>query len=170
MNEAAKYEGYKKKLDGICDENDLVYSLNTKTYPITLTIRPLQGIAEQMSMLEMADEKPFNSPDASIVFFVKDGDLIYKMSERFTIGDALFSKIKNLLRNLHFTYLQMFHRDVTEKDLLRQPYAPTAPTDTNEPITEPLEEYEDEEDAADEETETETPDFPDDMLEDEDDE
>ena len=162
MNESAKYEGYKKKLDGICDENDLIYTLNTKTYPITLTIRPLQGVAEQMSMLEMADEKPFNSPDASIVFFVKDGDLIYKMSERFTIGDALFGKIRNLFRNLHATYLQMFHRDVTEKDLLRQPYAPTAPTDTNEPYEEPLEEYEEDEDEGDA---TETPDFPDDMLE-----
>ena len=143
MSESAKYEAYKKKLEGICDENDLIPSLSVKSYPITLTIRPLQGLEEQMTMLEEADEKPFNSPDASIVFFVKDGDLTYKMSERFTIGDALFSKIKNLFRNLHFTYLQMFHRDVTEKGLLKTPYAPYVPEEPDEKYAEPLEEYED---------------------------
>ena len=99
MSELTKYEAYKKKLEGICDENDLQYRLRMDTYPMSMTISP-----------------------------------------RFTIGEALFSKLRNLFRNLHYTYLQMFHRDVTEKDLLRAPYKlPSPETDSNEPITEPLE-------------------------------
>lgn len=141
MSEFTKYEAYKKKLEGICDENELQYRLRMDTYPMSMTISPLGGIENQISMLEAADENtPCNSIDAKLVFSYFDGDLRYKFSERFTIGEALFSKLRNLFRNLHYTYLQMFHRDVTEKDLLRAPYKlPSPETDSNEPITEPLE-------------------------------
>ena len=37
MSEISKYEAYKKKLDGICNENDLVFRFVNNTYPITLT-------------------------------------------------------------------------------------------------------------------------------------
>lgn len=163
MNEAAAYEGYKKKLEGICDENDLIYQLSVKGYPITLTIKPVQGMEEQMTLLAIADEKPFNNPDATIMFIMEDGVLTYKMSERFTIGDALFGKIKNLFKKLHFCYLMMFHRDVTEKGLLRAPYEPSLPEASNEKLGEPLEEFEDED--AEETSDTETPDFPEELLE-----
>lgn len=118
MNESAKYEIYKKKLQGICDENDLLFSFKHDRYPITLTIRPASGMDAQMSMLENAEENGYISPDASIVFAYKDGALNYKMSETFVISDALFSKIKNLFKNLHFTWLQYFFRDVVERKLL----------------------------------------------------
>lgn len=34
------------------------------------------------------------------------------------ISDALFTKLKNLFRNLHDTWLQYFHRTVIQKKLL----------------------------------------------------
>ena len=165
MNEAAAYEGYKKKLEGICDENDLVYTLSVKGYPITLTIKPVQGLEEQMTLLALADEKPYNNPDATIQFIMEDGVLTYKMSERFTIGDALFNKIKNLFKKLHFCYLMMFHRDVTEKNLLRAPYEPALPEESNEKLTETLEEPDGEDEDGDP-AGTDAPDFPDDLMED----
>lgn len=118
MSESAKYEAYKKKLEGICEENNLVFSFNHNRYPITLTIRPISGLEAQMSMLEAAEDEGYISPDASIVFAYKDGALTYQISETFTIGDALFSKLKNLFKNLHFTWLQYFFRDVFERKLL----------------------------------------------------
>lgn len=118
MSENAKYEAYKKKLEGICDENNLVFSFNHNRYPITLTIRPVSGLEAQMSMLEAAEDEGYISPDATIIFAYKDGGLTYKISETFTISDALFSKLKNLFKNLHFTWLQYFFRDVCERKLL----------------------------------------------------
>lgn len=56
MNEVAKFEVYKEKLQGICDENNLVYSFKKDKYPIILTIRPTGGIEEQITMLENAEE------------------------------------------------------------------------------------------------------------------
>lgn len=115
MSESYKFDSYKKKLQGICDENNLIFRFRSDTYPITLTIRPVGGVAAQMSMLEDAEEKGYTSPEAAIVFIYKDGELTYETSETFTISDALFSKIKNLFKNMHYLWLQYFFREVTEK-------------------------------------------------------
>lgn len=155
MSESAKYEAYKKKLEGICDENNLVFSFNHNRYPITLTIRPVSGLEAQMSMLEAAEDEGYISPDAAIIFAYKDGALTYKISETFTISDALFSKLKNLFKNLHFTWLQYFFRDVCERKLLTDRNMPVIAEEEADdaadeaPECEPLEEVEDEEAAVD---------------------
>lgn len=118
MSEISKYESYKKKLQGICDEHDLVFRFNKDKYPITLTIRPAGGMDRQMSMLENVEEEGYTSPDAYIKFTMKDGVLGYKMDNAFSIGDALFAKIKNLFKNMYYTYLEFFYRDVMERELL----------------------------------------------------
>lgn len=107
MSEESKYEAYQKKLQGICDENNLAYEFKKDTYPISLIISPLTGLQEQLS-LEPEDNEDENSPDAEIALTYKGGMLGYKMSETFIISDALFSKIKNLFKNLHYTWLQFF--------------------------------------------------------------
>ena len=119
MNEISKFESYKKKLQGICDEHDLVFRLRTDKYPFTLTIKPAAGLDQQMSMLENVEEQGYTSPDAYIRFTMKDGALTYRMDKSFTIGDALFAKIKNLFKNLYATWLEFFFRDVMERGLLK---------------------------------------------------
>lgn len=154
MNEISKYETYKKKLQGVCDENDLIFRFRPDKYPITLTIRPAGGVEEQMSMLENVEEKGYTSPDASLVFSFRDGALTYKISETFTIGDALFSKLKNLFKNMHYCWLQFFFRDIIEKRVITAKNMPVIDEDTSMDEAEPLEEFEDdgyeavEEDAA----------------------
>ena len=118
MNEKFKYDSYYKKLQNICDENDLVCRIHQKGYPISMTVRPMTGPGQQLTMLEMAEDKGYISPDASLVFFYKDGDLGWKTSETFTIGDALFAKLKNLFKNLYFCWLQFFFRNCMELQLL----------------------------------------------------
>lgn len=118
MSEISKFETYKKKLQGVCDENDLVFRFRCHQYPITLTIRPVSGFGEQLSMLETADEN-YMSPDASIVFSFADGVITYKMSDRFVISDTLFQKIKNLFKNMHACWVQYFFREVIENKSLK---------------------------------------------------
>ncbi|MBO4676815.1 MAG: hypothetical protein J5633_04650 [Oscillospiraceae bacterium] len=165
MNEAAKLESYKKKLEGVCDANELQYRLSLDTYPISMTISPLGGMDAQISMLEAADENtPCNSVDAKIVFSFYDGELRYKFYERFAISDNLVSKLRNLFRNIHNTFLELFHRQVVERDLLRSPFTlPSPETDSNERITEPLEEYEPEEGQS----AGDSADFPEDFMDEE---
>ena len=118
MNESGKFGVYKKKLQGICDENNLVYKFHTDSYPIMLTVQTTGDIDGQMSMLEQAEEDGYRSPDARLKFAYKDGELVYRISETFTINDALFNKLKNLFKNMHTLWLQFFHREITEKNLL----------------------------------------------------
>lgn len=144
MSEISKYEAYKKKLQGLCDEHDLVYRFRNDGYPITLTIKPAGGLDVQMSMLENVEEQGYTSPDAYIRFTMKDGVLTYKMSKTFSIDDALFSKIKNLFKNMYSTYLEFFFRDVQERDLLRGRAKPVIDEDEAEDDDEPPIEDDDE--------------------------
>lgn len=153
MNEISKYEAYKKKLEGICEENELRFRFNKESYPITLTIKPLTGLDHQLSMIENEEEKGYTSPNASIVFIYKDGTITYKTSEHFTISDALFSKIKNLFKNMHYCWLQYFFRSVIERELLtaaQMPAIDESEANDNDSIPEGAEPLEDFEEAAEE--------------------
>lgn len=118
MNESGKHEVYKEKLGSICEENNLTYSLRVDRYPCTLTIKPLGGMDAQLTMLE-ADDVSYISPDASIVFAYIDGDLSIKISETFTISDALLSRIKRLFVNLYSTWTQFFFRYIMGHNLIQ---------------------------------------------------
>lgn len=131
MNEEATFAVYMKKLKGICDENNLQAVFSRSGYPLTMTVRPLQDIAGQMSMLEEVDDQGYTSPDASIKFSYEDGAIKYTLSKEFVISDALFTKLKNLFRNLHDTWLQYFHRTVIQKNLLLPSQIPDIPDDAD---------------------------------------
>ena len=131
MKEQGKFEVYKKKLQGVCDENNLVYRFRKDNYPIGLTIRSDGSVDGQMSMVDKAEEDGFRSPDASLVFYYKDGDLMHRIVGKFTIGDALFSKLKNIFKKMHDLWLQYFFRDVIERGLLTSVNMPAIDDDSN---------------------------------------
>lgn len=118
MSEYTKYGELKKRLEGICEENNLVYSLNKSGWPVTLTIRPAGGLDAQLSMLEEAEDEGFIDQDAFLRFTYVNGELQYKMDKKLTISDALFNKLKNLYKKLYFFWLQHLVRRVVELNLL----------------------------------------------------
>ena len=118
MREVDKYGVYKEKLQGVCDKNELTCVIQNNKYPFLLTIKPLSGMDAQQTMIAGMDDNDgtgYISPDATLVFAYKDGQLTYKISETFTISDALFSKLKNLFKNLHAMWMQHFYRDWIER-------------------------------------------------------
>lgn len=151
-NEASKFAAQRTKLKNICEAHDLTYTFIKNSYPIKLIIRPIKGVGEQMSMLETASEDSYISPDAYLLFTMKDGVLVYRMSKTFTIEDALFGKIKNIFKNMHSYYCQFFFRELIESGRLnaiggKMPEIPE--TEAKEPDlppeAEPLEEVDAEE-------------------------
>ena len=116
-NEIGKYTEIKQKLEKACAENRLTYSIQNKGYPFLLTIKPMGGMDAQQTMMEGMDDAAgtgYISPDASLVFAYRDGDLTYKISETFTISDKTFNKLKGLFQKLHDMWMQHFFRDVYE--------------------------------------------------------
>lgn len=118
MSEISKYDAQKKKLADLCEEHDLTFRLRHNQYPITLTVRPLSGMDEQLSMLEEADTKDYISPDAYMVIYRKDGELATKINGTFTISEALRSKLKNIYVKLSDFWLQYFFRETMERKIL----------------------------------------------------
>lgn len=163
MTELAKYEVYYKKLQGICDENGLVFSFKKDVYPIRLTVRPTQDVNDQLAMLEMVEEKGYTSPDAFLSFYYQDGELMQKTGRTLTMSDTLIGKLRSLYKNMHYLWLQYFQRDMTG-GRIDQALLPkvTEPDDV-----EPLEYFDDD---LDDDLAEEPEDLDDDLMEDEDDE
>lgn len=132
MSESTKYDAQKKKLDGLCEEHDLTYRLKHDRYPITLTIKPLTGMDQQLDMLADAENKDYISQDASMVIYRKDGELATKITGTFTISEALRNKFKNIYVKVSDFWLQYFFRLVMENNLLQRSQLPVIDEDEAE--------------------------------------
>lgn len=163
MSEISLYEAQKKKLEGLCDEHDLVFRFEKDKYPIRLIIKPMQGVGAQMSMLEDVEEAGYRSPDSSMTWTFEDGVLTTTVSGgTFSISKVLRTKIESVLVKMINYWQQYFFRDVIEKDSLRRGFMPVIDEDEADDPPEgmdPLEEYEDEDDGDMPETDPEDPDI-----------
>jgi hypothetical protein len=116
--ESTKFEAYKKKMQNLCDENNLIFELVKHRYPISITIKSVRGLDGQMSMIEDMAEDGYRSPDARLMFYYEDGEIMKdNAGGKFGISVALEDKIKRLFKNLHFTWLQFFFRSMMERDI-----------------------------------------------------
>lgn len=123
MTEINKYIALKEKLQGVCDENNLVFGIQNSRYPFRLTIRPASGMDAQLDMLEAIEddaETGYISPDASLVFVYRDGEIAYKISETWTISENLFNKLKNFAKKMSAFWLAYFFREVSKYGNLPQ--------------------------------------------------
>ena len=132
MSEIDKYEAQKKKLDNLCEEHDLTYRLRHDSYPITLTIKPLTSMGQQLDLLSDAENKDYISQDASMVIYNKDGELAMKINGTFTISEALRSKFKNIYVKASTYWLQYFFRDIMERNVLTKAQIPVIDEDEAE--------------------------------------
>lgn len=124
MSEIDKYDAQKKKLDNLCEEHDLTYRLRHDSYPITLTIKPLTSMGQQLDLLSDAENKDYISQDASMVIYNKDGELAMKINGTFTISEALRNKFKNIYVKASAFWLQYFFRDIMERNVLNKSQIP----------------------------------------------
>ena len=149
MSEISLYEAQVKKMQGLCDEHDLVYRFKKDSYPITFTIKPAQDMESQMSMLENVEDVGYRSPDASMTWIFEDGTLTTKVQGgTFTIGKTLRTKIEAILVKMINYWQQFFFRDIIEKRVLAAKDMPTINDDDGglPEGAEPLEQFEDEDD------------------------
>lgn len=144
MNESSMYSAQVKKLQGICEENNLVAFMKKDVYPIKLTIKPLTDVDTQMSMLEDVEDKGYTSPDAYIQFAYEPGHIRRQYGGgEFTITDTLQGKIENIFKKLCLFWLQFFFRDVIINQRLGKYDMPDI--DAGIADAEPLESYDEEE-------------------------
>ncbi len=156
MNESAKFEIQQKKLQGICEENELLFTLRVDRYPITLTIKS-NGTEAQTSFLDHEDDEPYRSPNAELVFMFVDGALSYRYTETFSIDDALLGKLKNIFTKMYSFWLQYFFRNIMERGIVAEKDMPVIEPSDDDAVdeamqglgedAEPIESVEDDDDS-----------------------
>ena len=114
--EQDKLDALLAKLDNTCAENNLIFSFRNKSYPVRIVIAPDGSMDGQISMLD--NPVGCNSKDASRAFVFVDGGIQEKTTGEFTLSDTLISKLKNMAKKIHYTWLQVFHRDTLDRDHL----------------------------------------------------
>lgn len=130
MSEIDKYKAQKQKLDNLCDEHSLTASFKHENYPISLSLRPLQGMYEQISMLEQAEDGDGRiSQDACLTFYKKDGEIYKQTTGVFTLPDVLENKFKNIFKKMCDFWEQFFFRSVMETNAIRKGLMPVIDED-----------------------------------------
>lgn len=149
MSDISKYEAQKKKLEGLCEEHKFTFSLKKEVWPITLTISPLQGMDNQMSMLEEADGTDYISPDASLTWIFDDGDVTSRVEGgTFTMPKTLESKFVNIFRKMVAFWQMYFFRYLVQNGFVtRGRHMPVIDESDEGVDDEPDEDDEDDEDS-----------------------
>ena len=130
MSEIDKYKGQKEKLANLCDEHGLSYRLRHDSYPITLSISPLQGMYEQLSMLENAEDgKGRISQDACKTIYLRDGEYSVQNVGTFTMPETLERKFLNIFKKLCAFWMQYYFRETIENNALRKGMMPVIDED-----------------------------------------
>ena len=92
-------------------DEDLVYTLHTKSYPATLIISQSQSPAAQLTFMAEAADGGVSSKDSALRFiFELDGIKIHT-DNRLIITDAFMTKLKSLAKKWHTAYTHAFFAD-----------------------------------------------------------
>lgn len=116
------FSALQHKLDDFLAERHLTGFLQTEQYPITYTIRSDRDLDAQLSMIEEADSGIFG-----FVFRGEDPEQI--TSGRTCIPTPDLNKIKNLVKKLHYAFLQIYYLDTEKKVQLAEARAREEITD-----------------------------------------
>lgn len=145
--EVIMYDAQIKKLQGLCDEHGLTYLLEKNTYPIRLTISPVQKQFEQGEMFQdIQKDETVIDPEAKFILIFKDGSIVTKVEDgTFTIGKALRTKIENIFVKIVAFWQQFFFRNIIENKALKKNFFPEMPEADAEiqDQGEPVEDFED---------------------------
>ena len=142
--EVIMYDAQVKKLQGICDEHDLVFKLEKEQYPIRLTISQVQKQYEQGTLRpDMKKDEEKSDPDSKMVMVFKDGHICTRFEDgTFVITDVLQTKIKNIFLKIVAYWQQFFFRNVIVNNALKKNFMPVMP-DVEEALREEGEAVED---------------------------
>lgn len=101
------------KLEDFLEERHLVGYMQTGSYTITYTVKSSRSLDAQLSMLEEAENGIFGQ-DARIVFIFEDGEITFQTIGHASLPDADLSKIKSLIKKIHYAFLQVFYLEHEE--------------------------------------------------------
>ena len=107
----SKYDNMIEKLESLLEKHELIYSWNTDTKDVTLTVRPAKVDGEQTSFIADSEDGK-SSSDAAISFIFNDGAMMINTTGKLFISEALIGKLKNIAKKMHYLYLQVMREEM----------------------------------------------------------
>lgn len=132
-----KAKSIENKIGEALADEDLVYTLHTKTYPATLIISQSQSPAAQMGFLADAEDGGVSSKDSALRFiFEMDGIKIHT-DNRLIITDAFMTKLKGLAKKWHIAFTHAYFADhITQQAVADDTEPAQDDTETPDSVTE----------------------------------
>ena len=157
LTEEGKFISQVKKLQGLCDEHNLVYTYTRDQYPLMLTVKTTGDVSGQMSMLEDAEEDGFRSPDARLTYVYKNGDIEIHSEGKFTISKSLRDKFEAIFTRMNSFWLSFFFRDLLDRGAIKKTDLPAIDDEQKSSTAakqfdengEPIESFDDDDDEND---------------------
>lgn len=103
-------QALESKLNALLTSMGLTGDFSTEQYQITYTIRSKEN--SQTSLL--ADNFEGFDPDAELSLVFENGDVMTKIIGRVSIPEDDMSKIKGLIKKIHYAFLQVFYLEHEE--------------------------------------------------------
>jgi len=103
-----------EKIRDTCFKNDLEFKFECTKFPVVATITPDMEKFDQIKFdFGEKDHEKTNYINGQIKFIFGE-ELTVNILNDFMIEDRLLNKIKNLIKNLHYLYLQLYFKDKTQ--------------------------------------------------------
>lgn len=137
MNVNDKLIAQKQKLENLCEEHNLTYGLDLYKNPARLTLRPLQGMYEQISMLENAEDgKPRISQDAYKTFYAQDAEYGVVSDGHFDMDTDLERKFLNIFKKIDIFWKCLFTQECISTGAIKKGMMPVISEEESEKLEE----------------------------------
>ncbi len=114
------FEEQHSKMEKLCDKNHLEFSLLKESFPIIMTISPIweEAAQEKLEFQNMEEPCPAKTDPEATIKFIFGEELTISTANDFLIDEALFGKIKNIAKKMHYAYLQLYFAHKKEMNQL----------------------------------------------------
>lgn len=121
-----KFKELREDILEICKANNMIFRFEAENFPILAIVEadPVHVNQIMIALTEGAEETTNNGK----IEFIFDDELKIKMDKRMNMSEALFNKIKNKVKKLHYIYLQVFfysymeHKEKHEEERAQADY------------------------------------------------
>ena len=102
-----------EKIMGVCKESKLEFNFEGARFPVVARINPDLSQRDQMRFdIDETDGEVTNFVNGEIKF-IFDDELTMTVFNDFKIEDSLLNRIKNMVKKLHYIYLQIYFKKKT---------------------------------------------------------
>lgn len=98
------------KIEKLCNENDLNFEFESSNFPIVAALSPSEESKNQLVIDFKDDGRESNFVNGEIQFIFGD-ELTMKVLNDFRIEEGLLNRIKNMIKKLHYIYLQLYFKE-----------------------------------------------------------